>query len=66
MSIEMDNPKTVYEKVDAAANYVEQIRIAIAVGDIKRANATIDTVGQLLFETMRQIEKNESATGSEA
>lgn len=57
MSIELDNPKTVYDKVDAAANYVEQIRIAIAVGDIKRANQSIDTIGQLLFDTMRQIEK---------
>lgn len=57
MSIELDNPKTVYEKVDAAANYVEQIRIAIAVGDIKRANSTIDTVGQLLFDAKRQLEK---------
>ena len=33
MSIEMENPKTTVEKIDAASNYVAQIRLAIMTGD---------------------------------
>lgn len=38
MSIEMENPETVVEKIDAASNYVAQIRLALMTGDKKPRN----------------------------
>jgi hypothetical protein len=38
--VEIDNPKTVYEKINAAANLVEQMALAKTVGDDQHFNKT--------------------------
>lgn len=48
MSIEMENPQTLPELIDAAANYVAQIRIANMVGDCARLNRATDEAARLL------------------
>lgn len=60
MSIEMDNPKTVLEKVDAAHNYVEQIRLALMTGDRAHALKSVDKVSALLFEAKLKMEDEDS------
>jgi hypothetical protein len=37
MSIEMDNPQTLQEKIDAASNLVAQIGLALNIGDVSHA-----------------------------
>ena len=37
MSIEMDNPQSKLEKIDAASNLIAQIGIALTIGDIEHA-----------------------------
>ena len=50
MSIEMDNPKTLLEKIDAAANYVAQIRIASMIGDTAQIRIAVEKASKLLFD----------------
>ncbi len=59
MSIEMDNPKTILEKLDAAANYAAQIRIALMIGDKARVDFALSKIDDLLFEAKLQIEDEE-------
>ena len=59
MSINMENPETVLEQIDAAANYVEQIRLAIMMGDKTHALSCVDNAGRLLFNAKLQLEENE-------
>lgn len=56
MSIEMNNPKTVYEKIDAAANLVEQMMLAHSIKDEAHFKVAHEKAGDLLFKAMRQIE----------
>jgi hypothetical protein len=56
MSIEMDNPATALEKIDAAANLVEQMFLAHTIKDESRFKYAHQKAGQLLFDAMRQIE----------
>lgn len=60
MNINLENPNTVLGMVDAAANYVAQIRIALMVGDKSRAMRAIDKAEKLLFDALRKIEETEA------
>lgn len=57
MSVEINNPKTVYEKIDAAANLVEQMMLAHTIKDEAHFKKVHKQAGDLLFEAMRQIEE---------
>lgn len=61
MSIELDNPETPLEKIDAAANYVEQMYLAHAIGDEATFSKAHERAGELLFEAMRELEAEEEA-----
>lgn len=56
MSIEMNNPKTPLEKIDAAANLVEQMFLAHSIRDEKKFKEAHFKAGDLLFKAMRQLE----------
>jgi hypothetical protein len=64
MSIEMDNPKTVAEKIDAAANLVEQMYLSHNIGDNEHFKKVHKKAGDLLFAAMRQIEDEEDINDS--
>jgi hypothetical protein len=57
MSIELITPETVAAKIDAAANYVAQIRIAVMLGDASRVLLAVSEVERLLYNATCQIEK---------
>lgn len=57
MSIELENPETVLGKVDAAANYVEQISLAFTIGDRQRVEFAISEARRLLSTALEQIEE---------
>lgn len=59
MSIEMDNPKTLLEKVDAAANLVEQMYLAHTMKDDKTFSEAHKKAGALLFEATQMIDEDE-------
>jgi hypothetical protein len=56
MSIEMDNPKTPIEKIDAAANLVSQMLLANTLRDAKHFKGCHDKAAKLLYDAMRQLE----------
>lgn len=56
MSINMKDPQTLMEKLDAASNYVAQITLALRMGDRSHASQCADKAGCLLFEAMRIAE----------
>jgi hypothetical protein len=64
MSIEMDNPKTVAEKIDAAANLVEQMNLAHMIKDEAKFKEAHKKAGRLLFNALRQIEDEEDINAS--
>jgi len=57
MSIELENPKTVFEKIDAAANFVEQMMLSHMIKDEETFKKAHKKAGELLFNAMRQIEE---------
>jgi hypothetical protein len=57
MSIEMDNPKTIMELIDAASNHVAQIRIALMIGDLRKAEDSIDRSSELLAKALSKCEE---------
>ncbi len=61
MSINLENPDTVLGMVDAAANYVAQIRLALSVGNIPHAAKCAEQAERLLFNATCKIEETESA-----
>lgn len=56
MSIEIENPKTAFEKIDAAANLVEQMYLAHMIKDEKHFKEVHKKAGDLLFKAKRQLE----------
>ena len=62
MSIEMNSPQTVQEYVDAAANNVAQIRLALMVGDANKAFEQIEKAERLLFDAAGLIEAIQMTT----
>lgn len=53
----MENPQTVAEQIDAASNYVAQIRLALMVGDKERAMNAVENASRLLFNAQCQLEE---------
>lgn len=60
MSIEMENPKTLLEIVDAAANHVSQCSIALMVGSREHMEIALREANRLLLDATCMIEKSES------
>lgn len=58
--IDLENPETVLGMVDAAGNYVAQIRLALMVGDKSHAMHAVEQAERLLFNAMSKIEETES------
>ena len=56
-SVEMENPKTVMEKIDAAHNLVEQIRIANIIRDFSHVEECVERASNLLFEATQMLEE---------
>lgn len=61
MSINLINPETVQGKVDAAANFVAQIRLALMIGDKKHAMDAVAEAERHLANALEQIEEEEVA-----
>lgn len=57
MSIEMDNPETVLEKIDAAANLVEQMYLAHMIRDEERFKESHKKAADLLFEAVQMLDE---------
>lgn len=55
MSIEIDHPQTLLEKVDAAANLVEQMYLAAMIGDKPHLQKTHSQVAKILSDVIDQI-----------
>jgi hypothetical protein len=58
MSIEMENPKTVQEQVDAAWNWIEQARMAMTLGHRGHLEKAISEASRLLSVAMEGLEQN--------
>ncbi len=56
MSIELDNPKTTYERVDAAANFVMQMRLAHQIKDERTFIMAHKRASELLAEALEEID----------
>lgn len=63
MSIELESPETVLGKVDAAANYVAQIRLALMIGNKDHAMKAVEQAERLLFNATCQIEEELESPG---
>lgn len=59
MSIEMENPQTVQDLIDAAWNHVEQARVAMMAGDRKRLEEAIHQTSLLLASAVEKLEEQE-------
>jgi hypothetical protein len=57
MSINLVNPETVTGKVDAAANFVAQIRIALLCGDVNMAMKKVQEAERHLYNALEQLEE---------
>lgn len=55
----MDNPETLLEKIDAAANYVEQMFLAHMVRDEAKLKEAHQKASDLLFDASRMAEELE-------
>lgn len=60
MGIELENPKTPQEKIDAAHNLVNQARIALTVKNYGKVMSLINRSDELLFEAMRSLESGKN------
>lgn len=63
MGIEMDNPQTVPEKLDAAGNLVEQMMLAHNTKDEGHFRKVHARAGELLFQAQRQLEEDRLHVG---
>lgn len=59
MSINLENPETVLGMVDAAANYVAQIRLALSIRNIEHASKCAEQAERLLFNATCKIQETE-------
>lgn len=59
MSIEMENPETLGEKIDAASNWVAQIKLAKMIGDSARIELALEKSATLLFDALQIVESND-------
>jgi len=60
MSIELNNPKSVLEKIDAAANFVAQMQLAYMVNDGQTFRNAFKRASELLFEAAQQIQEEKN------
>lgn len=60
MSINLDNPETLLGKIDAAANFVAQIRLMLMVGDDRRALTAVGEAERHLNNALEQCEEQEA------
>jgi hypothetical protein len=58
MSIEMKNPKTAVEKIDAAANLVGQMYLAHQIKDEKHFQEVHKKASKLLFDALQQLQND--------
>lgn len=58
MSIEPENPDNALGMVDAAANYVAQIQLALRVRDVQHAGKCAEQAARLLFGALRKLEES--------
>ena len=56
MSIEMENPTTILEKVDAASNLVEQMYLAHMIKDEKHFEEAHKKAGELLSDVIELLQ----------
>ena len=56
MSIEIENPETTLEKVDAAANLVEQMSLAYRMQDSKHFDECLNKVRNLLAQATDELD----------
>lgn len=56
MSINLENPETLQGKIDAAANFVAQIRLALMIGDKARAQGSVENAERLLAGALDMAE----------
>lgn len=54
MSINLVNPETVVGKIDAAGNFVAQIRLALMVGDKDRAMTAVSEAERHIANALQQ------------
>lgn len=59
MSIEMENPETVLELVDAASNLVEQMSLAHMMSDENHFEKVHAQAAAFLFEARQKIQEEE-------
>jgi hypothetical protein len=59
MSINLDNPETVLGKVDAAANFVSQIRLALMVGNKEHVMRAVEQAERHLANAIEQIQEEQ-------
>ncbi len=57
MSIELENPKTAYEKADALTNLIEQMVIAHKIKDETRFNFAQRKARNIGFELVQMLEE---------
>lgn len=60
MSIEMENPQTLVELIDASANWVAQIHLAYAIGDKNHISKAINEAERLLSIALEKAEELEN------
>lgn len=56
MSINLENPKTLIEKIDAARNFIEQMYLAHSIHDEATFIYAHKRAGDLLFEAQLEAE----------
>lgn len=61
MSINLENPDTVLGMVDAAANYVAQIRLALQMRNLEHAATCAEQAERLLFNATCKLTEEEAA-----
>lgn len=59
MSINLVNPETIQGKVDAAANFMAQIRLATMVVDKSKVLEAVEEAARHLSDALEQIENEE-------
>lgn len=57
MSINLVNPETVVGKIDAAGNFVAQIRLALMAGDKERAMTAVAEAERHISNALKQCEE---------
>lgn len=57
MSIEMDNPVTLVEKLDTAANHLAQMGLSLMMNDYHGVKSLLAEATDLLFQAIQQADE---------